>query len=158
MAGETIVLFKSFNDLQKYIKKEIQASLIDEVAEVIKDEIQSSISDEVYASYNPIVYKRRGYTNGGLGDKDTMDVQMFNDSTIKIISNAERNLDYKFAGIGYDVKKSFVENIVEGYGDRSTTWNRPRDFLEETRNNLKENKHHIEALKDSLEKKGIKTI
>ena len=69
---------------------------------------------------------------------------------IKITPNAERNKNYKYAGRGYDIDKSLAENIVEGYGDRKQEWNQPRDFIGETKENLKTSKAHIEAMRDGL--------
>lgn len=147
--------FTSFKDLEGFIKKQVKKSLESDVAEVIKDEIQSSISDKIYLPYKPKKYERREYTGGGLGDKNTMTVELVGDDTIKIIPEAERNTNYDFTGVGYDTSKSLAENIIGGYGNRDYIWNQPRDFIEEAKNNLKQNKNHIEALKDSLEKYGI---
>lgn len=149
--------FKSYKDLEGFLKQKIKIVLENDVAEVIKDEIQSSISDEVYSVYEPKNYERRGYTDGGLGDKNTMTVELVGDDTIKVTPDAERNTSYEFAGVGYDTSKSLAENIIEGYGNRAHVWNQPRDFIEETKNNLKRNKHHVEVLKDGLEKYGIIT-
>ncbi len=149
--------FTSYKELEKFIKKQVKKSLENEVAEVVKDEIQSRFSEVVYGSYIPKEYKRRGYTDSGLGDKSTMTVELVGDDTIKVAPDAERNTSYEFAGVGYDTSKSLAENIIGGYGNRDYIWNQPRDFIEETKNNLKRNKHHVEALKDSLEKYGVTT-
>lgn len=147
--------FTSYKELEKFIKKQVKKSLENEVAEVVKDEIQSSLSEVVYGSYIPKEYKRRGYTDSGLGDKSTMTVKLVGDDTIKVTPDAERNTNYDFAGVGYDTSKSLAENIVGGYGNRDYIWNQPRDFIEEAKNNLKQNKNHIEAMIDGLEQLGI---
>ena len=141
--------FKNWSEIERYLKKQINDVLINEVSEVVKDEIQSTLSDTVY-SYKPKRYKQRKYTDGGLGDKETINTEPASDGVIKITPNAERNKNYKYAGRGYDIDKSLAENIVEGYGDRKQEWNQPRDFIGETKENLKTSKAHIEAMRDGL--------
>ena len=41
--------FKNWSEIERYLKKQINDVLINEVSEVVKDEIQSTLSDTVYS-------------------------------------------------------------------------------------------------------------
>lgn len=151
--------FTNWSQIEVYLQEKLNDCLQKEVAETVKDELQSSISEVVYGAGTPTKYIRRGFgENGGIADKSSMTTELVSSGVIKITPEAERNMNYKFAGIGYDEKKSLAENLVEGYGNRQFWWNQSRDFVEEARENLKSGKAHIEALKDGLRKQGLEVL
>ena len=85
--------FKSISELNAYLQKKINETLLDEVSDVVKDEIESSISDTVFSAGEPVWYQRRsqynGLNSGGLADKAEMDATLISDGVIEIIDNAK---------------------------------------------------------------------
>lgn len=147
--------FKSLSQLEQYIQSQADKVLVTHVGEVIKDELESS-AIEMLNEYEPSVYDRRSSSNsldsGGIADKNTMSSELISSGVLIVIPKAERNMDFsKYPGWGYDTNKSLAQNLIEGYGNRQYPWNQPRDFIEDTRENLRRNKNHVEAMRDGLE-------
>ena len=140
----------SWSQLQKVIQEKIDSSLENEVAEHTKDEIQSSLSEVVYSSYEPKIYERRKYGDGGLGDRETMDSKLVKSGELEVIPNALSK-----TGGGLDNDYSLAYNIVYGYGNRNQPWNKPRDFVENARENLRNDGSLREVMVDALRKRGL---
>jgi len=140
----------SWSQLQKVIQEKIDSSLKNEVAEHAKDEIQSSLSEVVYSSYEPKVYERRGYSGGGLGDQDTMNSKLVKSGELEVVPNALPK-----TGGGLDNDYSLAYNIVHGYGSKNQPWNKPRDFVENARENLRNDGSLREVMVDALRKRGL---
>lgn len=159
--------FSNWKDIEVYLRKHIDDTLNNEVAKSVKEQVMVAVDEAVYQSGSPAVYKRRGGNDyggmgnpigsGSLADQNQMN-HIVNNGELVVTNDAERNKDYKFAGIGYDTNKSLTENIVEGYGDRSRWYNQPRDFMEEARENLRRDKYHVEAMKIGLKKRGLEVL
>ncbi len=157
MAGK---IFSNWNQLEVFLKEQINSSLDKELAKHVKEEIQTAISTEVYGAGTPVVYVRRGSNSyGGMGNPEgtgsLADINqmnhMVNNGELLVTDDAKRNMSYKFAGIGYDISKSLTENIVSGYGDENRWYNRPRPFMDVAIENMKTSKSHIEVMKEALE-------
>ncbi len=154
--------FSNWNQLEQYLKKQIDETLNNEVARQVKEEIQTAVSTEVYSAGSPVKYERRGGNEyggmgnpigtGSLGDVNEMDHQVKNGELI-VTNNAERNTKYKFAGIGYDLNKSLAFNIEYGYGAKDKWFNQARPFMSEAVKNMKETKSHVLIMKEGLEKR-----
>jgi hypothetical protein len=147
--------FNNLKDLEKYLQAKINESLKSDVADAVCDELESSAL-EMLSEYEPLVYERRSSSNslgsGGIADKNTMSSELISSGVLIVTPKAERNMDFsKYPGWGYDTNKSLAENLIEGYGNRQYPWNQPRDFIEDTRENLRKNKNHVEAMRDGLE-------
>lgn len=163
LAGKS---FNNLKELENYIMSKINESLKHDVAPIVKDEIESSVL-EMLNEYDPIYYNRRSSSNslgsGGLADKNTITSEVSN-GTLSVTPQADFNYDFAenhgFPSIygNVDYNKSLVSNIIGGYGDKSHPWNRPRDFVEDTRKNLRRNKNHVESMKDGLRAKGIEVL
>lgn len=156
--------FSSLKELEKYLQNAINKSLDKEVAKAVKEQIQIAVDEVVYQSGTPVKYERRGGNiyggmgnpigTGSLSDINEMN-HIVNNGQLIVTDDAKRNENYKFAGIGYDTNKSLTENIVEGYGNKSYWYNKPRDFIEKAKENLRQDKYHVEALKEGLERQGF---
>lgn len=158
-------VFNNWSSLEKYLTKQINEVLDDEVAKCVKDNMVTAIDEVVYEPYEPVSYKRRGARKddqslmgnplgtGSIADINEMDDEIIQDGVLKVTNNAERNPDYKYAGIGYDTSKSLAENIVEGYGSKLLPYNKRRDFISKTVEILNNNKAHIDVMKEELEKR-----
>lgn len=152
--------FKSISELNAYLQKQINSVLLTEVSEVVKDELQSSVSDIVYTE-TPKQYIRRNLKNGSLGDKDTMNSSLIADGLLEVSPDADFNHQFANAHGGYgavDLDKSLAENIEYGYGSKTHWYDIPRPFVQESRDNLKSSKAHVECMKDGLRKKGLEVV
>lgn len=132
--------YKNINDLFKRIERDIQETLVNEVADTVKDEIKQAIDDTVYSVYDPEYYKRRG-EQGGLLDEDNITVTEIENG---ILLRNTAPLDNGKAG--YDLDRI----IIDGSGNQPF----PRDFIEETKDGLEDNKAHVNAMVQGLKKKG----
>jgi len=134
--------FKDLNSLFKHIETKIQDTMTDEVAETVKENVAESIQETVYDAYTPEYYTRR-MQNGGLIDKDNMDVtEIPNGISIRDIAPLDNgNSQY-----------ALDEIVVEGMGRMPFK----RDFYTDTEDRLSANQEHITALKNGLNKRGIK--
>ena len=132
--------YKNINDLFKRIEKDVQEVLVNEVAETVKDEMKQAIDDTVYSTYEPEYYKRRG-EQGGLLDEDNITVTEL-ENGILLRDTAPLN----GGKTGYDLDRI----IIDGSGNQAF----PRDYIEETKERLEDNKAHVNAMVQGLRKKG----
>jgi len=143
--------------IESKIRKQINDSLSKEVASHIKNKISSHVTSDVYLAYpNPIEYKRRNLENGSLGDIKQMSSTLINDGILEVKDNADFNHDFASNHGGYgdiDLSKSLAYNIEYGYGSKSQPWNEPRDFIAETKKDIKNSNSHIEVLRNALKKR-----
>ena len=112
--------FNSWSQIEAYLKKQIDSCLDKEVAQHVKEEQMTAISDVVYGAGIPSKYERRGGNpyggmgntlgTGSLGDPSEMHHTVKNGELV-VTNDAERNIDYKWAGYGYNTSKSLAENI-----------------------------------------------
>lgn len=144
--------FKSWSEIESYLKKQIDDVLNNEVANVVKDQIIESVDEVVYDAGEPVYYQRRGFGDGslGLGGRSQMEHTVSN-GLLEVIDNAK-------AQKGWDNGKSLAENIEYGYGDKYQWYNQPRPFIEHARESLKKNKNHVEMMEEGLEKRGLKVV
>lgn len=133
--------FKNLNSLCRHIEKQIQDTMVNEVADTVKDNMTEAVHTSVYDAYSPQYYKRR-MNNGGLSDTQNMEVTEIQNGIS--VHNAAP-LDNGRNDYNLD------EIIVYGLGNQPFE----RDFYAETAERLQENQEHTEALKQGLKKRGI---
>jgi hypothetical protein len=143
--------FSNWNQIEKYLKKEIDNILVNEVADHAKDEIQSALSTDLYDKYDPVSYKRRYYSGGGLGDKDTMTVKLVNSGEVTISPDAEPK--YGDDAGGLDPNKSLAENLYFGYGNAE--WQKPRPFMDKAKEDLRSDGSLKLVFVDALRDRGF---
>lgn len=132
--------FKNLNSLFKHIETQIQDTMLDEVAETVKENMAESIQANVYNVYMPQYYNRR-FDDGGLLDKDNMEVtEIPNGISVRDVAP----LDNKRTDYALD------EIVVEGMG--YMPW--ARDFYFDTEDKLSANQEHVTALKQGLKRRG----
>lgn len=160
--------FNNPNELFKYLQNEIADSLKNEVTEIVKEVEQEAIQEQVYDRYNivggrrkdPYVYQRR-MGHGGLSDPNNMVqvVQIVGDEVVLEVTNITK---------GQQDSNLYVADLVE-YGDGSggeydfknnrdgTAYQylNPRPFTEETIKRLEASGVHVNALRNSLKRKGF---
>ena len=125
----------------RHIEKQIQDTMVNEVADTVKDNMTEAVHTSVYDAYSPQYYKRR-MNNGGLSDTHNMEVTEIQNGIS--VHNAAP-LDNGRNDYNLD------EIIVYGLGNQPFE----RDFYAETVERLQENQEHTEALKQGLKKRGI---
>ncbi len=135
--------FKNLDTLFKHIQKQVNDTMKNEVADAVKDNMAEAVQTSVYDAYSPMYYKRR-MQNGGLIDKDNMEVtEIPNGISVRDVApldNGRIRSDF-----------SLDEIIVNGLGNQPFS----RDMYAETEDRLSNNNEHIEALKQGLKKRGI---
>lgn len=159
--------FKDIKSLMNYVQKKIDLSLKNEVFPTVREIEIEHVQSDVYAEYpNPIVYERRK-DEDGLTDIDNYEC-VVNKGVMSMTNTTESNTNYSGS-----IKESLV-GLIEygddnGYGrydypeeENKRRWKRykylkPRPFIQNTREDLEENKQHLFALKKGLNKLGIKT-
>ena len=152
--------FSSLKELENYLQSKINDVLQHETSDAVKDEIQSSVSDTVYTE-TPTQYVRRNLKNGSLGDKNTMSSELITDGVLEVSPDADFNHQFASTHNGYggvNLDKSLAFNIEYGYGSKSHWYDIPRPFVEESKENLKKSKAHIESMKDGLRARGLDVI
>ena len=125
----------------RHIEKQIQDTMVNEVADTVKDNMAEAVHTSVYDAYSPQYYNRR-MNNGGLSDTHNMEVTEIKNGIS--VHNAAP-LDNGHNDYNLD------EIIVYGLGNQPFE----RDFYAETAERLQENQEHTEALKQGLKKRGI---
>jgi hypothetical protein len=144
--------FKNLADLEKYLKKEIDSVLKDDVIDAVRDAQQRAIQEVVYDSYVPEIYERRE-RDGGLQDSSNM-VGSVDDGVLIVENITPFNEDY---GMSKFAPSSLTELVIRGgkgylyNGD----FRRPRDFLTKTVKILEENQAVQKTIKFSLKRRGI---
>lgn len=134
--------FKNIDSLFKHIENQVQDTMVNEVADAVKDNMAEAVQTSVYDAYNPMYYKRR-MQNGGLIDKDNMEVtEIPNGIVVRDVAPLDN---------GYRKDFSLDEIIVNGWGNQPFE----RDFYSQCKENLEQNNDHVEALKQGLKKRGI---
>lgn len=125
----------------RHIEKQIQDTMVNEVADTVKDNMTEAVHTSVYDAYSPQYYNRR-MNNGGLSDTHNMEVTEIKNGIS--VHNAAP-LDNGRNDYNLD------EIIVYGLGNQPFE----RDFYAKTVERLQENQEHTEALKQGLKKRGI---
>ena len=143
----------NLKDVLNKIKKDVQKSLEINVADMVKDKIVDHVSSDVYMQYTPSMYERKGF-NDGLMDERNMDVLKYGECGIEIQNNTMddgKNITEVVAtGEGYDFNKT------NGYPDPPYSYQQPRNFMKNAKEEIKEKDLHTKELKKSLLNKGYK--
>ncbi len=134
--------FKNLNSLCRHIEKQIQDTMVNEVADTVKDNMAEAVHTSVYDAYNPQYYNRR-MNNGGLSDTQNIEVtEIQNGISVHDAAPLDNGRN------DYSLDDIIVNRGVLGYPQS-------RDFYTETADKLQENQEHTEALKQGLKKRGI---
>ena len=143
--------FTSLSQLEAYLNEKIQIALDKNVAPVVKESIQTAVSDVVYGAGSPNRYIRRNLRGGSLGDVGEMNHEI-SGNTLIVTDDAKSKLPWENG-------RSLAENIEYGYGENWYSVSRPFINGEDgARNILREDKSHIEAMKDGLRELGLTVV
>ena len=143
------------------IMAKVNSALEQEVAEMVKGKISQHTQTDVYDKYDPVFYKRRYYDSGGLGDETRMDAKLVSDGVLQVEDNNDFNHPWAYTHDGYgdiNTNKSLSYNIEFGYGSMDEPWNKPRPFIEKTREDIQSNSLHTKTLKSALKTRGLEVL
>ena len=141
-----VMVFKNLDSLFDYIENDIQDVMEHEVSAVVEEKLHDHVSSDVYGVYTPKYYLRRMAT-GGMLDYANIDAKVERDGReIKLTVRNVTPLDNKKTNYDLD------EIVVKGYGNQPF----PRDFYQNTIEDLIETKDCVRALKKGLKGKGYK--
>lgn len=159
--------FKTFKELETYLKTKIKDSLEHEVKSEIVETERRHIQTDVYDVYKPKMYKRRK-DNGGLMDKENIIGTMISNDTLEIINNTPPN-PYGTPQERVSVNKDLPMLVEGGDGvggnnfydfpsdEKDATYMFPRPFTANTIEELSQTKAHVKAFKEGLKRNGIET-
>jgi len=152
----------NLKDLRKILEKKIEDSLEKEVTNTIRDVMLENIEETVYDTYEPFQYDRR-HEKEGLSDPSNIGGVIVNGELQ--VFNATAGNSYISNNGNYSISQNtgqYLAPIIEygqGYdfssenGDKG--YEKPRPFVENTREELKQTKEHVKALKRGLKNRGI---
>ena len=159
--------FTSFAALKKHIEAQVARVLENEVAEVMREVQRDAINEEVYNVYPdpPVVYERRDF-DGGLADPSNM-IATVTGTTLKFTNKTPPNTGYDNFESSYVIDlPALIEYGDSGSGGSYTykhssrpwgpTFLAPRPFMEHTREELRVNRYHVNALHYGLLKAGFR--
>lgn len=155
---------RKLSDLSKELKKIAANVMQNEVLTKVKELQQTWILKEVYLAYSPKQYERRGNYGGLIDERNILGVFSAKDTTLTVSNVTEYNNDYTaeptseyLAPLIEFGHKAAVAKGYRGYSFpyRQLAYYRPRPFIAKTREDLAENKHHIKAMKEGLNRLGI---
>lgn len=143
--------FTSLSQLEAYLNEKIQIALNENVAPVVKDSITTAVSDVVYGAGIPKIYQRRNLKDGSLGDVQMMHHEVTG-NTLIVTDDAQAKLPWQNG-------RSLAENIEYGHGEEWYSVSRPFINGEDGAVSiLREDKSHIEAMRDGLIALGLEVI
>lgn len=150
--------FSSFRDLINYVQRKIDDVLINEVTNEVKRVELKHIAEDVMQVYIPKQYERRD--TGGIEDPDNINGELVRPGTLEVKNTTTFSPDPESNNFG----TGLVGLIEHGdgwnghryeYGNNNAEYKGPRPFVQNTKNDLKNNSKHIEALKKGLKKHNI---
>ena len=149
---------KSLKELRSYIEKCIDDSLENEVLETVKKIEINHIEEDVCNVYSPSAYERR--SNLGVDDPENIIGNITQNGVLEVENITEFNPEYETENRGLGLVKliEYGHKTSGYYYDypKSDSFTDPRPFISNTKNEIKENKNHVIAIKSGLEKHKIK--
>lgn len=148
----------------KAIQGKVNDTLLHEVAETIKQTEITHVYDDVYTR-DPGRYTRR-YANGGLGDINNLYEYLEGDGVLGVAQGTPFNpyVNGVDASDGISHNTPLGMNGLDGLVNYGNGWNGieydvkswgPTNFINNTVDELKSTKEHVQALKQGLKARGL---
>lgn len=161
---------KNMKELEKELLNRINIALDEDVADVVKNVMTDHILQDVYDARPEGAYVRRYNQSGndinspfddtdntGLLDPNTIIATIDGDGGLKV-ENVTLGSKYYYKDgekkTSQNAGKPIAEVIETGEGYDIANI-KPRPFMENTAEDIKEHNYHIQALKDGLKKLGL---
>ena len=150
---------KSLKELRSYIEKCIDDSLENEVLETVKKIEINHVDEDVFDVYSPSAYERRSTL--GIDDPDNIVGNITQNGVLEVENITEFNPEYESDNTGFGLPL-LIEYGQEKSGyfydyASSDKFTSPRPFTENTIQEIKNSKLHIDALKQGIKRNKIKT-
>jgi hypothetical protein len=142
-----------FNQIQQKITRVLEDDSQGSVQGVARDTMRDMVYQEVYSPYDPVEYQRR-MDDGGLSDVENMEAMVYDGDTLIITNVTIADNPVQEGETG-----RFIAPVVEsgrGYFYDFPYSGVPRPFVAKTREELERSGKHVKAMKQGLEKQGLK--
>ena len=142
----------TWSQLESMILAKMASAQNVEVAQNTKIEIQKAVDEKIYRSGSPVWYDRRDLTNGSLGDINEMkhDINISGSEVLlEVTDEAQSKLPWD---------QNLTSAMVYGYGAKDQWFNEERDFLETARENMRNDKSHVDAMREGLRRQGLTVV
>lgn len=148
---------KNVAELQAYLRKKINETLMDDVATGVRVKMQETIDETVYRRYAPTTYVRRGE----LGNIENIKAELEAPGVLSVKNVAASSpsvlktpyTDYDGTSFARWVNDGLVPNI---FNDKHYVWEDPAEFMETTLDELEQNHTIKKKMKIGLIKRGLK--
>lgn len=145
--------FYSVAELEKEVKKRINAALREEVGDYVEDKLKEHIQSDVYNTYTPVSYERRT-TSGGLLDDSNIRRTVTN-NTLSVYEEAEID-GPRLSGEKFPNKDGLAQLIEHGaynpWDKKRYRWMKPRKFVTNTQKEINSKYSQIlKLLKNRIE-------
>ena len=153
--------FATMQALLDYVRKKVNESLQNEVAENVRETEQKHIISDVYGVYNPIEYERR-LLDGGLMASENIKGEIVDDMTLQVTNETPAN-PYATSQDRVTIDKNLPELIEYGESYKgyhydflyNTAFLNARPFTKNTFEELQQSGSPAIALVEGLKKRGI---
>ena len=148
-------VFKNMKDLERYLNKQIDTVLMNEVADEVTKTMINRIDEDVYAAYTP-------YSTDGITPHYERTYELKNEGNI--IRFLMKNGVLAIENIRQENGVDIVERIEHG---RGYDWGFRRNlddeigarpFIHNTREEIRKTGRHVLAMRKGLSRLGIKTM
>lgn len=149
---------KNLKELRKHIEKSINNVLENEAFEMVKKNEIKHIQEDVLDVYSPEIYERRDSL--GINDPANIHCKLVKSGVLEVenITKFNSGYDTKNQGLGL-VKLIEYGHEESGYlydYPESTDFTRPRPFICRTKDEIRQAKRHVKAMKLGLKRNKIK--
>ena len=138
--------------IEKQIQLKIQDAMQREVAAEVIKIAKDIVEKDVYKKYKPKSYKRTGELKEDFVSNPIANGIAITNTRSEGGNNISEIIE---SGEGYHYSSDKGYNTFDKEG---RTYETPRPFFENTRNELRKNKQHVQALKLGLIKRGITVV
>ena len=151
------VQYTNKTQLANYLKGLVAYSLQEEdMQKAIKETMQEHLETDVYAQYTPYVYQRRK-EDGGLLDADNIEIKPINNSGLDTTISVKEVAGYN-GQPDNQIYDTLAERIEYGLPRGRVPYKRPRPFMQETYEDLKQSGLITKTLKKNMQKHISKII
>lgn len=152
--------FKNLKQLEKYLKHEIENSIRKDVAEMIEQEVRDKIDELVYSKPTKSYERTMELRNSVSSDteeikKDLFELRVFNDVELINPYKTDNFWNQHMSMNDEDVSHLISLWILKGTSGSPYYNHESRDYIQATKDELKNSKKHVKALQSSLKRKGI---
>jgi len=154
-------LANMFKDLEKQIKKDVQAAITDtlenEVFEVIREVMLNRIQNDVYDVYSPQVYARRGSSQGLLDENNVVCDLEKNGKALVVWNMAKFNpRNNRNSNFSTEKRKTNIlqKLIIDGWSKvkpDDPAYKQPRPFMKNTNRDLRRGGDHRKSFENAFE-------